>query len=156
MTHRWVRVHNAEGQHTLVLNGKRVTLTALPLETLTSYFLPLFSNDMSRMFRFAPSGAAWPFGGFENKLVHVSGSNYSHFTKALMCPCESLFFSRWYFQVFLQPAKKLSPIISLVFFPYDDDPRSPEGPLADLPLSTCTRRQSRDSVSTGLHTSAGR
>lgn len=71
VTHHWVSVHHAEGQHTLALNGRRETLTTLPLETLTSCFLSLFSNDTSWMFRFAPPGPAWPFGGLENKLAEV-------------------------------------------------------------------------------------
>lgn len=69
--HHWVSVHLTEGQHTLALNGRRVTLTTLPLETLTSCFLSLFSNDTSWMFRLAPPSPAWPFGGLENKLAEV-------------------------------------------------------------------------------------
>lgn len=34
------------------------------------------SNDISWMFRFAPPGPVWPFGGLENKLPHVNGSNW--------------------------------------------------------------------------------
>lgn len=79
---------------------------------------------------------------------------WSRFAMALICTRVPLCSSRCYFQVFLQAAEEtLTPNLFVFFFffsfPYVDDPRSPEGPLADLPSSRRTRRQSRNGVSNG-------